>query len=359
MTEEEQQDKPHEATPRKLERAREKGEIPRSRDTLAAAAYLGLLGVAFTVGGAVMSRTGTLLSALLAHAGQAGLHGAGGATVASALIGLAGPLGILLGLPTLVVAAVITAERGWVFAPQKIAPKLNRISPLSNGKQKFGRNGLFDFAKSAVKMLVIASGFALFLRGRLTDILSTAALDARAVSALALLHARDFLVLVAGLAVVIAIIDYFWQHAEHMRRQRMTRKELTDEAKEAEGDPWVKQQRRQRGYDIATNRMLGDVPKADVVIVNPLHYAVALRWDRTAGGAPVCVAKGTDEIAHRIRTIAIENGVPIRHDPPTARALHAAVKIGAEIPPEHYRPVAAAIRFADAMRRRARDVRSR
>jgi flagellar biosynthetic protein FlhB len=116
----------------------------------------------------------------------------------------------------------------------------------------------------------------------------------------------------------------------------------------------MRQQRRQRGYDIATNRMMNDVPKADVVIVNPRHVAVALRWDRGAGGAPVCVAKGVDEVALRIRAVAMEAGVPIRQDPPTARALHATVTIGEEIPPAHYRPVAAAIRFADAVRRRAR-----
>jgi flagellar biosynthetic protein FlhB len=99
--------------------------------------------------------------------------------------------------------------------------------------------------------------------------------------------------------------------------------------------------------------MMADVPKADVVIVNPTHVAVALKWNRTGGGAPVCVAKGVDEVALRIRAVAMDSGVPVRRDPPTARALHAAVGIGEEIRAEHYRPVAAAIRFADAMRRRA------
>ena len=356
--EENDPDKPYEASPRKLERAREKGEFPRSRDTLAAAAYLGLLAVAFALGGAVLSRSGEVLAALIAGAGEATRRGAGLATVAAALTGLAPPVAVLLGIPTLFVALIITVERGWVFATNKISPRLDRISPISNAKQKFGRSGLFEFAKSAVKLIVVSACFAFFLLGRLPDILATVGLDARGVAAQALLHTRDFLVLVAALAVVIGAIDHFWQQAEHLRQQRMSRKELTDEAKEAEGDPWVKQQRRQRGYDIATNRMLSDVPKADVVIVNPLHYAVALRWDRAAGGAPVCIAKGTDEIALRIRTVAIESGVPIRHDPPTARALHAAVKIGDEVLPEQYRPVAAAIRFADAMRQRARTARS-
>jgi len=139
-----------------------------------------------------------------------------------------------------------------------------------------------------------------------------------------------------------------------LRNNRMSHQEMRDEIKQSEGDPYMKQSRRQRGYDIATNRMLVDVPKADVVIVNPSHYAVALRWDRSAGSAPRCVAKGTDEVAARIREVAMAAGVPIQRDPPTARALHASVAIGAEIRPEHYRAVAAAVRFAETMRARAR-----
>ena len=134
----------------------------------------------------------------------------------------------------------------------------------------------------------------------------------------------------------------------------MSHKELTDEAKQAEGDPHMKQQRRQRGHEIAMNKMIAEVPTADVVIVNPTHYAVALKWDRSTPGAPECVAKGVDNVAARIREIAQENAVPIHSDPPTARALYASVNLGEEIAPEHYKPVAAAIRFAEAMREKAR-----
>ena len=135
----------------------------------------------------------------------------------------------------------------------------------------------------------------------------------------------------------------------------MSHKELRDEYKESEGDPAMKQQRRQRAQDIAMNQMMGDVPSADVVVVNPTHYAVALKWKRGSGEVPVCVAKGVDEVAARIREKAREAGVPIHSDPPTARALHATIEIGQQISQEHYRPVAAAIRFADAMRKRAKE----
>ena len=134
----------------------------------------------------------------------------------------------------------------------------------------------------------------------------------------------------------------------------MTRKELTDEMKQSEGDPHLKAQRRQKGMELAMRQSVPDTAKADVVIVNPTHYAVALKWDRASGRAPVCLSKGVDAIAARIREIAAENAVPVHSDPPTARALFAAIEIGEEIRPEHYKPVAAAIRFAEKMRKAAR-----
>jgi len=165
------------------------------------------------------------------------------------------------------------------------------------------------------------------------------------------------LVALMGIVLLVALalgsIDFLWQRAEHTRKHRMSRKEMMDELKQSEGDPTVKQQRRQRGQEIATNKMLLDVPTADVVIVNPTHYAVALKWDRSQATAPVCVAKGVDEIAARIRVLAAENAVPVHSDPPTARALHAKVALGQEISQDHYRAVAAAIRFAENIRSKA------
>lgn len=354
MTEEDGQEKPYEATQRKLDQAREKGDIPRSLDLLAAATYCGLLAFALTAGGTAITDSGATLAGLLANAGRLAGSGAGPDLVAAWLGEIVLSLGAAFGLPIVFVAGGVFLQRAWVFAPDKLKPRLSRISPLENARQKFGRNGLFEFAKSTVKLVVISVILGLFLTRHLADLLVLPMASPGQVSTLMLAKATDFLLLVSVLALLFGAIDYLWQRAEHLRNQRMSRKELMDETKDSEGDPVMKQQRRQRAYDIATNRMMADVPKADVVIVNPRHYAVALRWDRTAGGAPICVAKGVDEVALRIRTVAMEAGVPIRQDPPTARALHAAVEIGEEIRPEHYRPVAAAIRFAEAVRKRAR-----
>lgn len=355
--EDENQDKPYEATPRKLQQAREKGDIPRSIDLLAAATYCGVLAFALTLGGNALASAGNTLAGLFAISGGLAASGAGPVIIGAWLIELAQTLILLFGLPFVVVICAVFLQRGWIFAPEKLAPKLNRISPISNAKQKFGRNGLFEFAKSALKLVVISLCLGFFLASRLPDMIAAPRTEAGQVVELMFKEFTEFLVLVGLLALGFGGVDFLWQRSEHLRLQRMSRKELVDETKETEGDPWVRQQRRQRGYDLATNRMMTDVPKADVVIVNPVHVAVALRWDRAGGRAPVCVAKGVDEVALRIRALAIDAGVPIHQDPATARVLHATVDIGEEILPDHYRSVAAAIRFADAMRKRAREAR--
>ena len=186
-------------------------------------------------------------------------------------------------------------------------------------------------------------------------ILATMSLSPEFVTVMLLELCLGFMLIVLVISMVIGGVDYLFQHNEHIRKHRMSRKELTDEAKEQEGDPHFKQKRRQRAQEIALSQMLGDVPKADVIIVNPTHYAVALKWDRLRGGAPICVAKGVDDVAAKIREIANENSVPVHRDPPTARALYATIDIGAEIWPEHYKVVAASVRFAETMREKMKN----
>jgi len=263
-------------------------------------------------------------------------------------------LSVWLGVPAIVVLIALIGQRGIVFAPERLQPKLSRVSLLSNAKNKFGRGGLFEFAKSAVKLTIYSVVLGVFLARQMPDIVTTSLLaPAGALVRLGAL-ATGFMAIVLTISLAIGVVDLLWQHQEHIRKNMMSRKELTDEHKQTEGDPHVKQQRRQRAQEIAMNSMLADVPDADVVVVNPTHYAVALKWNRSKGAAPICVAKGVDEIAARIRETAVEAGVPVHRDPPTARALYATVGIGDEVRPEHYKAVAAAIRFAERMRQRAR-----
>ncbi|MCE8001066.1 MAG: flagellar biosynthesis protein FlhB [Rhodobiaceae bacterium] len=356
-SEEEESDKSFDATPQKLEKAREKGEIARSADVGTAASYLGLLVACLAAGSWSVQYLGTLLMIPLDQADTLGALFFGGAATAPTG-GLLREIAIggspLFLIPGLCVILAILAQRGFVFAPTKLEPKMSRISPISNAKNKYGRGGLFEFAKSAVKLIVYSVILGIFIYGRRQEIIGTLHSDAGIASRYMANLCLEFLFIILLVSASIGAIDWFWQHAEHLRKNRMSRKEVMDESKETEGDPHLKNERRQRGQTRASNQMMADVPSADVIIVNPTHYAVALTWSRLPGQAPVCVAKGVDEIATAIRRSAAEAGVPIHHDPPTARALFASVEIGCEIDEEHYRAVALAIRFAENMRRRAK-----
>lgn len=357
MSEEDDSSKEFDPTPQKIEQARKQGDLVRSSEVAVAAVYAAFVVTALAFGKSTLEGFGTWASVMIDQADSISRQMLGGGTaVAGGLLFRAGlSIAPWLILPGVFVLGALMAQRAIVFAPEKLMPKFNRIDPISNFKQKFGRTGLFEFAKSFVKLVVISIILGKFILRELPGILQAQQYDARIISGRFPEMIVEFLILMLLLAGVIGAIDYLWQRFEFMRRNKMTRKELTDEMKQSEGDPHIKAQRRQKAIEIATKQMIADVAKADVVIVNPTHYAVALKWERGAKRAPVCVAKGVDEVAARIREVAAESGVPIHSDPPTARALYAAVEIGNEIHPDHYRPVAAAIRFAEKMRRRSRE----
>jgi flagellar biosynthesis protein FlhB len=353
---EDEADKEHDASQQKLDQARKEGDLPKSVDLQMAVTIGGLLLAFFSFGAWAMERAGTAGMVILDQADRlsslvmaSGSGPIGGIVLAFALP----PIALVLLAPVLVVALLI-ATRGIVFAPAKLAPKLSRISPIATAKQKFGLEGLVEFAKSVTKLSLVSAILYVFLASRFEDILASLYLTSAMSAALLVRLLLEFLFILFLIQLALGGVDYLWQIHRHGQRNRMSRKEVLDEFKDNEGDPHLKAARRQRAQVVATNRMLTDVATADVVVVNPTHYAVALKWDRKKGGAPVCVAKGVDEIATKIRERAATHGVPIHSDPPTARAIHATVEIGQEIRTEQYRAVAAAIRFADAMRKRAR-----
>lgn len=355
MSEEDDTDKQYDASEQKLRKAREQGDIPRSTEVNSALMYLGFW-VAIALMGAVAVPAWLRQASRAIGAepwpdarGHSVFDLATSMAGAAALMTLAGIA--LMGICTLVGLIV---QRSVVFTPKKLVPDINRINPFKNAKQKFGKSGLVTFAISVGKAALVALGGWLLFRSLIVMLTNTNVMgDLQWVAGLDLILNRVIL-LAVGVSVVFGGIDFLWKRFEHQRRNRMSRKEMTDEHKENEGDPHMKASRRQKGFDIVMNRMLDDVAKADVVIVNPTHYAVALEWKRGSGRAPVCLAKGVDEVARRIRERAKENGVPIFSDPPSARAIHAMIDIGDEIRTEHFAAVAAAIRFAEAMRKKAR-----
>jgi flagellar biosynthetic protein FlhB len=286
-------------------------------------------------------------------AGQFVSVGAGDAS--AALLGqIVPPVMVLVGAPAAVILMLLIAQSSIVIAPSRILPKLSRLSPIDNAKNKYGSKGLVEFAKSAVKLGALGAVLGFVVWGEADRLAQYARIDARLTG---YLLGHQFRMILAGVLVVagvLAIFDLIWQQFAYLKRMQMTHQELKDEGKQAEGDPYMRARRRDRARQIANNQMMLAVPDADVVIVNPTHYAVALKWRRHDGSAPVCLAKGVDEIALAIRKRAEEAGVPVRSDPPTARSLHGLVAVGEEISPEHFQAVAAAIIFADEMRRKAR-----
>ncbi|MEM7487485.1 MAG: flagellar type III secretion system protein FlhB [Pseudomonadota bacterium] len=351
MSGEDGAERSHEATPQKLEEARRKGEIVKSQDLSVGASYLGVLLCLVLIAPAAGRRMADLGGTMIAEADRLsaplreGGAGRGGAVLGETLT-IAGLIALA---PAALVLAALLTQRAFVVAPEKLKPKLSRISLVANAKNKFGATGLFEFAKSAVKMVVFGTIMGWFLWRNGDEIVKAAALEPRMTAAMMPEMLLQFAIPVTAVSLFIAAIDYAWQHHSHLAKNRMTRQEVLDETKQSEGDPAFKAKRRQRAQEIAMNSMLADVPEATVVVVNPTHYAVALKWSPLDPSPPVCVAKGVDAIAARIREAATEAGVPIFSDPPTARALHAAVEIGDPIDRAHFAAVAAAIRFARAL----------
>jgi flagellar biosynthetic protein FlhB len=263
----------------------------------------------------------------------------------------------LLLLPALGVVLALVAQQSLVVASQRVSPRWSRISVIANARQRFGLSGLVEFGKTLLKLLAVSTVIGLVIWSGLDEIEGLLNGSAQLLAPGLLEATVNVLLPVLMILALISAADYAWQHFDHRRRQRMTLQELKDEHKHTEVDAHVKQARRNRAVAMVTNRMLRDVPDADVVITNPTHYAIALKWDRSRpGSAPHCIAKGSDEIARRIQEIAREHRIALVEDRPLAHSLYELVEIGHEIRIEHYRAVAAALHYAAKQRAKPRRV---
>ncbi|CAH2599175.1 Flagellar biosynthesis protein FlhB [Rhodovastum atsumiense] len=345
----EAEDRTEAATPRRLQQAREQGQVPLSRElpTLAVLAACALVmgmiapGAARAMGGrlaVLLERAHEIeLGAALCSAGLAAL--AGGAPFALAAL-LAGSAAVLL-------------QTGFLFHLQALKVDLKRLDPVAGLRRIVGPGTLVEAGKAVVKALVAA--------GVLWMVLSDALPALRMASfwtAPELLDRIVRLLLQAVLATIavqaaVAGLDVLRVRLKHARDLRMSREDLKQEMRESEGDPHLKARLKQIRLQRARRRMMAAVPKATVVVTNPTHYAIALSYDRAASGAPRVVAKGVDAVAARIRTIAEENKVPLVANPPLARALYK-VELDTEIPAEHFKAVAEIIAYVWRLRGMAR-----
>lgn len=255
----------------------------------------------------------------------------------------------------LVVAAALASgflQHGFVFSSESIKPKLEKISPFAGAKRLFSTRSVAEFLKGVLKLVVAGVvGFALVWPA-LGDLGSMTHEELPVILDLTRSLALRLMAGVLASMTVIAGLDYLYQRMQHMKKLRMTKQEVKDEYRQTEGDPMVKSRLRQIRMERSRKRMMAQVPTSDVVITNPTHFAVALKYEAVSMQAPRVTAKGADHLAARIRELAMENGVPIVENPPLARALYATVDLDAEVPPEHYKAVAEVIGYIMRLRRR-------
>lgn len=351
MSESSAQDKTEKATPKRERDAREKGQVARSRELTTAVLIAGGAGVLIGSGGdmvagamQLMRRALTIDPALIgSSADLAGHFGSllrAGLMIAMPLLAL-GFLGALIG-PLLL--------GGWNFSTQAMMPQFSRINPGAGLARIFSSQALVDLALGMLKVLVLGGIGAVVLWSARPEMMSLASMDAGPAMAWAgSTIMRIFGWMALGLAT-IAALDVPWQIFRHRKQLRMTKQEIRDEYKQAEGRPEVKAKIRQAQEAIARGRMMQQVPLADVIVTNPTHYAVALKYSAGKMRAPKVVAKGADLVAQRIRELGRENRVPIVSAPPLARALYRAVELDQEIPAALFQAVAQVLTYVYQLR---------
>jgi flagellar biosynthesis protein FlhB len=351
MAEQDLQERTERATPKREQEARRKGQIARSRELNATAVMLAGSGALLFYGPVLARHGAALLRDTLSLERDAlfqpeQMTMALGAALIDALLAIAPILGACL------VAAVLAplAIGGWTFSMDAIGFKGERLDPIQGFKRLFSLRNLIELLKALGKFGLVAVASVLLLRSLTTEIIGLGREPLREALAHGVHMCALALLILSAVLIVIAAIDVPFQLWDHSRRLRMTREELREEVKETEGRPEVRSRIRSLQHQLARRRMMQEVPKADVVVTNPTHFAVALRYDATRMRAPRVVAKGADLMAMQIRQVALAHGVPLYEAPPLARALHANTEIDQEIPAGLYVAVAQLLAYVYALR---------
>jgi flagellar biosynthetic protein FlhB len=335
-----------EPTPRKLEQARERGEVVKTAELPQLASLAAAAGVLAIAGGWICRNLAVELLPFIAHPEAIVLEGSGGVMVARHALSAALPVMLTVMLAAGAAgAAGHLLQTGLMFTPDKLKPDFSKLSPLKGLQRIFGLDGLIQFAKSLIKVAVTGALAWWMVKPHLAELQRLPAMDPAAILPFLADVLKRLVFAVMALLLVVAGADWFVQRQRFMARMRMSKEELKEEFRNTEGDPHVKARQKQIRAERARRRMMQAVPKATVVVMNPTHYAVALKYVQDEDEAPLCVAKGLDLLALKIRQVAEEHKVPVVEDPPLARALYASVEIDEVIPPAHYEAVAKIIGF--------------
>jgi flagellar biosynthetic protein FlhB len=335
-----------EPTQKRLDEALKKGDVVKSTE-LSSFVMLagGTLALVLFGQNAARQFTGNF-TVFLANPGEMTLDAGGMAVLMQkCMLGLFAIVAPAFGLMLVAALAGHLLQHRPFFSTEKIKPSLSKLSPIAGFKRLFGLDALVNLVKGVAKIVLVGTAAFLAVWPERSRLASALDMNPLGVASLAITLIGKMLIASLIVLAAIAALDYFYQRQRFLARHRMTRQELKDEIKQSEGDPTVKARIRQIRLERSKKRMIAAVPGANVVIVNPTHYAVALKYESGKMAAPVCVAKGMDHLALTIRKVAEENDVPIVENPPLARALYAAVDLDEPIPPEHYKAVAQIIGY--------------
>lgn len=357
---EEKSSKTEEPTERKLRKARDKGDVPSSKETGTAMTVLSLFLLCIFLMPQVAGGLARSLALLLDQAGQIeiGTGGQGLADVDRVSRDLLGQVGRVLAplFLVMILGALfgVAIQGETVVSAERIKPKPSKISPASGLKKMFSADTLVEFLKSVVKVIIVAVITVVVVRGAVTGLWQAERFVPETLPDLLRTTLARMLLATVILLVPVALADILWKRFNWKKKQRMSLKEIRDEHKESEGDPQMKARRAEQRRQRARQRIATAVPTASVVLTNPTHYAVALRYEPGVDTAPVCVAKGQDRMAARIRELARDNEVPVVENKPLARALHASVEVEDTVPVEHWQAVAEIIGYVMDLRRNIR-----
>lgn len=346
------QERTEQATPKRLRESREKGQVARSRELTTLAVMLAGAGSLFALGGSLIGGLADMITqSLQVDRSQLFDVSAGSAALSAAALDALGTFVPLLVLVTLAAMMAPMVLGGWVFSAKAFSFKGKKLDPIKGMGKVFSARGLMELIKALAKFAVVGTVAVVLMLG-LSDVLLQLG---REPIAPALAHSGQVLswsfLLISLSLIVIAVVDVPFQIWNHAKELKMTRQEIKDEFKETEGRPEVKSRIRQLQRELAQRRMMEEVPKADVIVTNPLRFAIALRYDALKGGAPVVVAKGRDLIAAHIREVGSAHNVPMMSAPPLARALYFNVELGGEIPAGLYLAVAQVLAYVFELKR--------
>ncbi len=341
MAEETGQEKTEEPTAKKLEDSRKKGQIARSRELNTVVVLLsGATGIILLGDSMANGLRNLMVGQLSLERATIFNEKAPADHFSNAVIDALGMVAPFLMLMLVAALAGPLFMGGWNFSVESMAPKLEKLDPIKGMGRIFAVRGLVELAKALLKFLIVAGATALLFNIYIDDFLGLAGEDLQgAITHIADLVILAFLLLSASLLLVVAV-DVPFQLWDHKRKLKMTLQEVKDEMKETDGRPEVKSKIRSLQIEMARGRMMEEVPKADVIVTNPTHYAIALKYDRDANVAPRVIAKGTDLVAAQIRNLGINGGVTLVAAPPLARALYYSTKLDQEIPKGLYLAVA-------------------